>query len=70
MNEGFCRRLQHLRERRRVKRGIMSELCGLDHNAVAMYERGERIPTAQALEAMADYLGVSMDYLWLGEKNI
>ena len=68
-NNGFCQRLQQLREKKRVKRTIMSELCGLDHNAVGMYERGERVPNAQALEAMADYLGVTMDFLWLGVKK-
>lgn len=67
INYGFCIRLQHLREKRRVKRSVMSELCGLDHNAVREYERGERRPTADALEAMANYLGVTMDYLWLGK---
>lgn len=66
-DNGFCARLQSLRERRGVKRSVMSELCGLDHNAVREYERGERIPSAIALEAMADYLGVSMTYLWQGE---
>ena len=63
-NEYFCRRLRQLRERKGVKRSVMSELCGLNHNAVRRFERGERIPSAAALEAMAEYLGVSMEDLW------
>ena len=69
MNEGFCIRLRHLRERKGVKRYVMSELCGLNHNAVRRYENGESIPSAEALDAMADYLGVSMQYLWRGEDG-
>lgn len=66
-NPEFCKRLRALREKRGVKRAVMSELCGLNHNAVRRFERGERTPNAAALEAMADYLGVTLDYLWLGK---
>lgn len=57
-----------MREHKRVKRSVMSELCGLDHNAIKEYERGERKPTAEALAAIADYLDTTMDYLWNGSK--
>lgn len=66
INEGFCFRLRQMRERKRVKRSVMSQLCGLNENAVKRFERGERIPNAAALEAMADYLDTTMDYLWNG----
>lgn len=69
VNEGFCFRLRQMREKKGVKRYIMSELCGLNQNAVRRFERGERIPNAQALEAMAEYLGTTMDYLWTGEAK-
>lgn len=62
--EVFSRRLQHLREKRRINRIIASELCGLHPGAFGRYERGEREPTASALSAIADEFGVSMDYLW------
>lgn len=69
MMEGFPERLRRLRERRGVKRSVMSELCGLNHNAVRRFERGERIPKASDLEAMCDYLGVTMDELWKGDRQ-
>ena len=47
---------------------IVSELCGLDRGAVRAYERGERLPTMDALVALADYFEVSLDYL-TGRKN-
>ena len=56
-------RLQRSRERRRVSRRVMSELCGLSTGAIRKYERGERIPNIIALEAIADYLGCTTDYL-------
>ncbi len=59
----FPERLQWLREKRRVKRHIFSELCGLNHNAIRKYERGEAIPTMDSLWAIADELEVSTDYL-------
>ena len=66
-NDGFCYRLQKLRERRRVKRSVMSELCGFRSNVIGKFERGERIPRADQLATMAEYLGVTIDYLWFGE---
>ena len=66
----FCLRLRMLRESRRpvVSRRVTSELCGLPHDAIRRYERGESIPTADALIKIADYYHVSVDYL-LGRTN-
>lgn len=47
---------------------MLSELCGLDHNAVRRYELGEAEPTAASLEALAEFFEVTMDYLWRGKK--
>ena len=62
---GFPRRLQMLREKRRLSRRTLAELCG---NMIGMYERGEKAPSVDALVRLADYFGVSTDYL-LGRKN-
>lgn len=59
----FPRRLQRLRERRRISRRVLSELCGLGKNAVSRYERGERLPSIADAERLADFFGVSLDYL-------
>lgn len=61
---GFPQRLRALRERKGIKRLVLSELCGLSKNMIARYERGERIPTADSLERLADFFGVTMDELW------
>lgn len=63
MNEVFRQRLQRLREQRQISRKVLSELCGLNTDAVRRYERGEAEPTISSVVALADELGVSVDYL-------
>ena len=63
MTDVFPARLQKLRERRRISRKTLSELCGLNPDAVRRYERGEAEPSASSLVALADYFSVSTDYL-------
>lgn len=59
----FRQRLQHLREKKRISRIVLSELCGLSSDAVRRYERGEAEPTLHSLMALADFFNVSVDYL-------
>ena len=59
----FRKRLQQLRERKRISRKVLSELCGLNSDAIRRYERGEREPTMHSLVAIAEYFEVSVDYL-------
>lgn len=69
MTGGFPQRLRELRERRRVSRRVLSELCGLSKNMIARYERGERIPSLADAAVLADFFGVSLDVLWGREKK-
>lgn len=64
----FQRRLQWLREKKRISRKVLSELCGLAPDTVRRYERGEREPRMTSLTALADYFEVSVDYLIGREK--
>ena len=59
----FRQRLQCLRENKRISRKVLSELCGLNSDAVRRYERGEIEPTLHSLVAIADFFEVSVDYL-------
>lgn len=60
---GFPKRLQQLRERKRINRKVLSELCGLSKNSISRYERGDCEPKASALYILADFFGVTVDYL-------
>lgn len=60
----FPERLRRLREKKRVSRYVLSELCGLDPDTVRRYENGQAKPSADSLASIADYFGVTMDYLY------
>lgn len=64
----FPDRLRRLRERNKLKRCVLSELCGLNRNAIKRYETGAATPTADVLISIADYFEVSVDYL-LGRSD-
>lgn len=61
----FSERLRKLREEKKPVKSmaVVSELCGLERGALRRYERGERVPSMDALVALADYYEVSLDYL-------
>lgn len=64
----FPNRLRQLRERRRISRRVLSELCGLSKNMIARYERAERVPSLDDAAELADFFEVSIDYLY-GREN-
>ncbi len=69
MTSAFSQNLRRLRERRGIKRKVLSELCGLSKNMISRYERGERVPPSDVLEQLADFFGVTMGELWGQEKK-
>lgn len=60
----FSKNLKQLRERRRISRRVLSELCGLSKNSIARYERGERMPSLSDAAILADFFQVTLDDLW------
>lgn len=62
-HDGFPGRLRELRERRGISRRTLSELCGLQHDSVRRFERGEMQPNLEAAAAIADFFDVSLDWL-------
>lgn len=59
----FRQNLQSLREKQRISRIVLSELCGLHPDAIRRYERGECKPDLESLIAIAEYFGVTIDFL-------
>ena len=64
----FGEQLRRLREKKRISRKVLGELCGLSKNAIAKYEQGTREPSFETLMEIADFFGVSIDFL-LGRKK-
>lgn len=56
-------RLQQLRTERDLLQKDVSLGANLSLRTYQRYEYGERVPDANALVALADYFGVSIDYL-------
>lgn len=59
----FPQRLKQLRARKGISARTLGELCGLSKSSAARYESGERSPSLAAAVAIADFFGVSLDYL-------
>ena len=56
----------------RIKSGLtqqeMADKLNISRSSIGMYENGEREPSFELLEIIADYLNVDMNYL-LGKKE-
>lgn len=63
MYNEFSARLQKMRERRRISRSVMSELCGLSKSMISKYERGEKQPKLETLVVLSDFFDCSIDFL-------
>ena len=59
----FSERLKKLRQERGLKQREMAEICGLKLRGYQCYEYGTSCPDFDGLVALADYFGVSIDYL-------
>lgn len=56
-------RLLELRQEHNFSQKSLVKEMGLALNTYVRYERGEREPTASVLVQMADFYGVTLDYL-------
>lgn len=61
-------RLRELRERIGVNQDVVAEACEISRVALTRYENGQRVPRAQIAARLADYYGVTVDYL-LGREG-
>ncbi len=59
----FHLRLRELRMSRKISQQKLSEQLGISKSSINMYERGEREPGLDLLEAIADFFNVDLDYL-------
>ena len=64
----FSERLRELRKERGLKQKEMAEICGIKVRNYQQYEYDENYPTVPGLVSLADYFGVSLDYL-MGRKD-
>lgn len=66
---GFSQRLKELREKRGLSQEALSEVLDIPRSSVTNYENSDdRMPRQQRLNEIADFFGVSVDYL-IGRSN-
>ncbi len=56
-------RIRDLREDMDLKQTDLAKATGIDQRTISNYETGKTIPDAFALIQLADFFGVSIDYL-------
>lgn len=61
--EILAKRLKEIRESRRIYQRELAEVLGLSFRGYQNYETGQSDPKLPTLIAIADYYGVSIDYL-------
>ena len=61
--EKFSARLVALRTGRNVTARALAEAVGLSRPAISRFEHGVDYPHVNTLAALADYFGVTLDYL-------
>lgn len=59
----FKDNLVFLRKRNKLTQNDLGALLGLSGSTISMYERGERMPSKEALELIADHFNVPIDFL-------
>lgn len=57
---GFPERLKHYRQKRDLSQRQLAAMLGVSPSIIALYERGERQPSFQALCTLGDFFGVKI----------
>jgi len=65
----FRERLKELRRQRGVSQAVLAERLGMSKSTIGAYETGDITPSLEALNALADYFNVDINYL-LGKEDI
>jgi transcriptional regulator with XRE-family HTH domain len=59
----FPERIAAIRKEMKISQEKMGELANVSQRTVAFWESGERMPSHATISALADRLGLSVDYL-------
>ena len=62
-------RLKELRKKAHVSQEKLAKAIGLKQNNISRYETGEREASYETLIKLADYYGVSLDYIFERTDN-
>lgn len=68
MNHSFAEVLKELREEKRLTHRDLAKVLNTSNGMISKWEHGLHQPTASSLVQLADYFGITVDYL-LGISN-
>lgn len=64
----FGKNLKELRNSRNIIQKDLAEYIGVSRAIISQYESGDKFPSVETIEKIAEYFGVTIDYL-LGSNN-
>ena len=59
----FSDELRKLRKQKKLNQAALAEIVGMSQATVAAWENGTRKPDVETISYLADYFGVTVDYL-------
>ena len=59
----FSERIKELRRKRGMTQAALAEIIDVRQDSICIYEKGKNYPEVRRLLILADYFGVSLDYL-------
>ena len=59
----FAERLKELRSEKELSQAQLAKATGLSHTAIVYWETEQRVPNANAIIILAEFFGVTTDYL-------
>ena len=62
-NKLFGERLKSLRIEKNIGQNLLAKELQLSNASISYWETGRQMPTAEAIFKLADFFGVSSDYL-------
>jgi transcriptional regulator with XRE-family HTH domain len=65
----IAERIRLTRQQKNISQGELAQISGINTKSLSRYELGASIPPSDALKAIADALGVTMDYL-VSDDNV
>ena len=66
----FCERLVELKNEKKLLRKDIAKAINISSRQFLRYEKGEQQPTLPIIIALADFFGVSIDYLAGRSDNV
>ena len=64
----FSERLRELRQNKGLSQSQLADALNISKSAISMYELGKREPDLEALEGIADFFNVDINYL-IGKED-